>query len=187
MTIDEALKKWDVDEVKYVNELNPHLARVGAQYTKNGTKSTVFALEGQVSEQTTFIEFDFKDFRLLKDAIGKCRVVKDDYEIGLIRRANEISAGAHHAAMKRVSTACNETELEAVFLESCVAQGAKKQAYHSIVASGRAAATLHYVRNDQSLFGKLNVLLDAGAEWNCYCSDVVGDFYHQTAPQWQRH
>lgn len=172
-TIEEAMQLWDVDEVKYSNELNPFLAHVGARYRQDGKKSTVYAIDGQVADQTTFLEFDEKDFSLLKRGIADCRVVKDKYEIGLIRKANEVSAEAHRAAMQKARTAKNEAEVEAKFLERCTANNAKEMAYHPIVAGGRSASTLHYVKNNQPLEGKLNILLDAGAEWDCYCSDIV--------------
>ena len=38
---------------------------------------------------------------------------------------------------------------------------------------GTAAATLHYMKNSEPLKGKLNLLLDAGAEYDCYASDIV--------------
>ena len=78
--------------------------------------------------------------------------------------------------MRAVSTAANERDLEALFLKSCIERGARNQAYHSVVAAGTAAATLHYVRNDQPLAGKLNLLLDAGAEVACYASDITRTF-----------
>jgi hypothetical protein len=46
-------------------------------------------------------------------------------------------------------------------------------AYAPIFASGHAAATLHYDANDKPLAEKLNVLVDAGAEWENYASDIV--------------
>ncbi len=73
-------------------------------------------------------------------------------------------------ALKRVA---NERELEAIFTERCLALGCKEQAYHGIFGSGSNAATLHYVRNDEDLKGKWNVLVDAGAQWGCYASDVT--------------
>ena len=75
--------------------------------------------------------------------------------------------------MAKVRHVKNEGELEAVFVASCMAAGAKNQAYHGIFASGRAPATLHYVHNDQPLEGKQNVLIDAAAEVDCYAADIV--------------
>lgn len=163
----EALQLYDVDDVKTTPEIN-------AALTFARSKRTVFAIPGQTSDNITFLEFGDTDFDLLKKAIEECRVVKDEYEIALILKANEISAIAHTALLKAVKHAKNERELEALFLQKCIANGCREQAYHSIVASGTAAATLHYLKNDQPLEGKLNLLLDAGGEYNCYASDIVG-------------
>ena len=173
MTKEEALDKWEVDEVRYVADVNSSLVQVGTS-TEAAPKTTIFAIPEQVSDHITFLEFDEKNLNVLKEAIEVARVVKSEYELALIGKANEVSAEAHTAVLKKVKHAKNERELEAVFLGTCIAAGARNQAYHSIVAAGRAAATLHYTPNDAPLEGKLNLLLDAGAEWNCYASDIVG-------------
>jgi Xaa-Pro dipeptidase len=162
----EALELYDVDEVKTTDQLNTALAAAKSQ-------SAVYAIPGQVSDQTTFLTFEDKEFTLLKTAIEECRAVKDDYEVALIRKANEISTIAHTAVLKTVKHAKNERELEALFIQKCIANGCREQAYHGIFASGQAAATLHYVKNNQPLDGKLNLLLDAGGEYSSYASDIV--------------
>lgn len=94
-----------------------------------------------------------------------------------MRKANAISSAAHEAVMQRTTpTATNEAELHAAFVAHCTARGARTLAYDLIAASGTAAATLHYVRNDQPLAGKLNLLLDAGCELDCYASDITRTF-----------
>lgn len=172
VSAEEALQKFDVDEVKYTTEVNAALAHAGHVQGQR----TVFAIANQVSEHIAFLAFDNTDFSVLKEAIETCRVVKSEYEQALIAKANVVSSAAHRAVLERVRHAHNERELEAVFLAACVAAGAREQAYHSIVASGRSAATLHYVHNDAPLAGKLNLLLDAGAEWTCYAADITRTF-----------
>jgi len=54
-----------------------------------------------------------------------------------------------------------------------MALGARNQAYHSIVASGRSGSTLHYVHNNQPTSNKHTILLDAGCEYDCYASDIT--------------
>lgn len=78
--------------------------------------------------------------------------------------------------LRGVRAARNERELEGSFLNTCIAHGAREQAYHSIVAAGRNAATLHYQKNSEGLEGRENLLLDAGAEFRCYASDVTRTF-----------
>ncbi|KAK3368371.1 putative Xaa-Pro aminopeptidase [Podospora didyma] len=173
VSAEEALQKFDVDEVRYTNDINATLAHIGADKKQ---RSTAFAIPNQVSEHVTFLEFDDKNFSILKEAIEVSRVIKDDFELAMIAKANAISSEAHLAVMKKVKHVKNERELEAVFIGHCIAEGARNQAYHSIVASGRAAATLHYVANNAPMAGKLNLLLDAGGEWDCYASDITRVF-----------
>jgi Xaa-Pro dipeptidase len=166
LTVEEALRMFDVDDVRTSAEVN-------ASSTFIKSKRMVWAIPGQVSDHITFLEFDQTDFTLLKEAIEECRVVKDDYEIALMVKANEVSTIAHTAVLKAVKHAKNERELEAIFIEKSIANGCREQAYHSVVASGTAAATLHYIKNNKPLQGKLNLLLDAAGEYECYAADIV--------------
>lgn len=173
LSTDDALARYDVDAVLPSTELNATLARLGAAQ-KDTKKNTVFAIADRVAPHVSFLEFDDKNFSLLGEAVDECRVVKDEYEIALIRKANMVSEAAHQKVMQAVRTATNEYELEGLFLGECYKKGAKFQAYPSIVASGRSAATLHYVHNDKEMpGGKDLLLLDAGCEWKLYASDIV--------------
>lgn len=162
---DEALKLYDVDTVLTTEKVNSVLAAA-----KGGK---VWAIAKPDSANVVFPTSSNNDLTLLKEAIEECRVVKDSYEVALTKHANSITNIAQQAVMKAVKHAKHEGQLEGLFLERCISHGAKEQAYHAIVASGTAAATLHYVKNYEPLEGKLNLLLDAGAEYECYASDVV--------------
>ena len=166
----EALELYDVDKVLPSNELNAHLASF------SHFPAVCYAIPEQVSEHVTFLGFATTKFDILKEAIGNTRVVKDEYEIALIRKANEISTLAHNAVVEQAPLARNERELEATFIATCIANGCQGLAYHSIVASGTSAATLHYIKNNASLDNKLNILLDAGGELDCYCADITRTF-----------
>ncbi|ETN37937.1 uncharacterized protein HMPREF1541_07560 [Cyphellophora europaea CBS 101466] len=168
---EEALAKYDVDDVLYTNEVNAALAAYGPRKT-----TSVYAIPEQVSEHITFLPFVGTELSSLREAIDECRVIKDTYEVALIRKANEISTLAHIEAQKAASTATNEEQLYGAFIGTCISNGAHEQAYHSICATGHSCATLHYIRNDQPLRNRLNVLLDAGAEYDCYCADITRTF-----------
>ncbi|KAK0622735.1 putative Xaa-Pro aminopeptidase [Immersiella caudata] len=172
VSAEEAKAQYDVDEVKYTTDVNATLARVGSEKSN----ATIYAIPNQVSEHVTFLEFDHKNFSILKEAIEVSRVVKDEFELAMIAKANAVSEKAHVAVLKKVKHAQNERELEAIFLGECISRGARHQAYHGIFASGRSAATLHYVHNNAPMADKLNLLLDSGAEWDCYASDITRTF-----------
>lgn len=158
----EALQTYDVDEVLTTNDLSSFLS---AHKSIHAIKEQIS--EGAISSSST------TNTDSLKTAIEDCRATKDEYEIALTRKANAISTIGHTAVMKAVKKARNERELYALWMQQGISNGAPENAYHSIFASGTAAATLHYVRNDQPLEGKLNLLVDAGVEVDCYASDIV--------------
>ena len=171
MTVEEAKEKYDVDEVKTTKDVNSHLAS-----TSTSAQSTIFAIPEQISDDITFLSYKQKSFDLLKLAIETCRITKSDYEVALLRKANAISTEGHIAVMKAGPQARNETELEAVFLKSCLERNAKNQSYHSIVAAGENGATLHYTPNDAPINNQTLLLLDAGCEWDNYCADITRTF-----------
>ncbi|KAI1006180.1 putative Xaa-Pro aminopeptidase [Podosphaera aphanis] len=162
----EALSLYDVDEVRTTDQVNEY-------FTRTKSHTAIWTIKNQVSDHVKFPILGDRDFSLLREAIEECRVVKDEYEIALIKKANMISAVAHHAVQKSIKSKQNEQELEALFLERCKSFGAREQAYSPIFASGTAAATLHYVKNNAKLGGNLNLLVDAGAEYRCYASDIT--------------
>ncbi|KAL8976488.1 MAG: hypothetical protein Q9177_006848, partial [Variospora cf. flavescens] len=170
----DAVKKYDIDACLTTSELPTHLS----QFQNQDPKPTLYLKTDAVTaELSSIVAALSTDSSLLHSAIDECRVTKDAYEIALLRHANAISTRAHIAVLRAIPAARNEQDLEAVFIASCIASGAKHQAYHGIFGSGENAATLHYQHNDQALAGRKNILIDAGAEWSCYCSDVT-----RTAP-----
>lgn len=162
VTAEEALSSYDVDEVLTSDKLSSFLSSHG----------TVHAISEQIS-QNTISSSSTVQTDALKSAIEDCRATKDDYEVALTKKANSISTIGHTSVMKAVKNAKNERELYALFLQQSITNGSAEQAYHPIFASGTAAATLHYVKNDEPLEAKLNLLVDAGAEYGCYASDIV--------------
>ncbi|PLB47017.1 putative Xaa-Pro aminopeptidase pepP [Aspergillus steynii IBT 23096] len=175
----EALERYDVDSVLATTELNESLLSIASVYQGN---AVAFAIADQVSSETKFEGFLETNYSVLKESIERTRVVKDSYEVALLRKANEISAKAHVAAIQASRSAKNEREIEGAFIAACIANGAREQSYHPIVARGENGATLHYGRNDDSLSDpvsqqkKGSVLIDAGGEYRTYCSDVTRVF-----------
>jgi Xaa-Pro aminopeptidase len=69
-----------------------------------------------------------------------------------------------------------EYEIEAVLEFHFRRLGAAGPAYPSIVASGANATILHYISNDCQMKDGDLLLIDAAAEFGCYCSDVTRTF-----------
>jgi Xaa-Pro aminopeptidase len=101
---------------------------------------------------------------------------KDAHELALMRRAAEITAEAHVAAMKAAAPGKHEYHLEAALVHAFREGGSRRDAYEPIVASGGNATILHYRENDRRLEAGDLVLIDAGCELDFYASDVTRTF-----------
>ena len=120
--------------------------------------------------------------RDLCGALDEMRLIKDASEQATMRRAAQISAGAHIRAMRlsasmlREGKEVREYHLDAELLHEFRRHGSQYPAYGSIVAGGANACVLHY-RADEGLVrdGDL-VLIDAGCELNGYASDITRTF-----------
>jgi Xaa-Pro aminopeptidase len=104
------------------------------------------------------------------------RLVKDAAEIALMRRAAEISTGAHRRAMQAARPGVGEFAIEAELLHEFRRHGAQAPAYTPIVASGEHACVLHYVENADTLRDGDLLLIDAGCELDGYASDITRTF-----------
>jgi Xaa-Pro aminopeptidase len=116
---------------------------------------------------------EIRDVRKLLDEM---RLVKDVSELGVMRCAARISAGAHRRAMEKTRPGLYEYEIEAELLHEFRRHGAQAPAYTPIVAGGSNACVLHYVANDQRLKGGDLLLVDAGCELDGYASDITRTF-----------
>lgn len=116
---------------------------------------------------------EIRDVRAL---IDEMRLIKDDHELELMRRAGEISGGAHRLAMLATRPGAAEHEIEAVLLHEFRRCGAQAPAYTPIVAGGANACVLHYVENSAPLGDGDLLLIDAGCELDGYASDITRTF-----------
>ena len=112
----------------------------------------------------------------VRHALDEMRLIKDAHELALMRRAAEISSGAHRAAMRVTRPGGHEYEVEAELLSAFRRGGAEAPAYNSIVASGANACVLHYVFNNKPLRDGDLILIDAAAEFGSYAADITRTF-----------
>ncbi|MDT4967907.1 MAG: Xaa-Pro aminopeptidase [Acidobacteriota bacterium] len=108
--------------------------------------------------------------------IHEMRLFKTDEEIAMMQRAADIAAGGHREAMLAVRPGMNEYEIEALIEYTFRKNGASGPAYTSIVGGGANATVLHYITNDDTLADGDLLLVDAGAEYRGYASDITRTF-----------
>ena len=108
--------------------------------------------------------------------LAAMRAVKSEDEIALMRKAQEATRIAVEAMMRHAYPGINESELEGAFDFSLMKQGVREHAFHSIVAGGGHATTLHYNKNNSIVEDGQMVLIDLGSAVNHYCSDISRTF-----------
>ena len=112
----------------------------------------------------------------LLPVLDEMRLIKDEHELAIMRRAARISAEAHRRAMQACRPGVREYELEAELLYTFRRRGAQAPAYGSIVAAGANACVLHYpAGNAVAKDGDL-ILIDAACELDGYASDITRTF-----------
>ncbi|HEV2761981.1 MAG TPA: Xaa-Pro aminopeptidase [Pyrinomonadaceae bacterium] len=108
--------------------------------------------------------------------LHEMRLVKTEDEIAVMERSAQIAAEAHREAMRAARPGMKEYEVEAVIEFVFRRSGALAPAYTSIVGTGANATILHYVNNNAELKDGDLLLVDAGAEYQGYASDITRTF-----------
>ena len=101
------------------------------------------------------------------------RSVKDKIEIDLIQTACNITEKGFRRILNFVKPGVMEYDIEAEFMHEFLRNRSKKFAYTPIVASGNNANVLHYIENNQECKPGELILLDVGAEYANYSSDMT--------------
>ena len=105
--------------------------------------------------------------------LQELRAVKDPIELGLIKKACQITEKGFRRILNFVKPGVWEYEIEAEFSHEFLKNRSRKFAYQPIIASGKNSNILHYIENNQQCKTGDLVLLDVGAEYANYSSDMT--------------
>jgi Xaa-Pro dipeptidase len=109
------------------------------------------------------------------------RAAKTPYELACLREANRLGARGHLAAARAFAAGASEFEIELAFLKAC---GLREQElpYNPIIALNQGGAVLHYqVLETRSPAERHSMLIDAGAEFAGYASDITRTYSFSNA------
>jgi Xaa-Pro aminopeptidase len=151
------------ESVYYTIGLNPEFDK----HVMNCVNNLRSKARGGTHVPYEFVSLDY----LLHDM----RLFKHREELRLMRKSAKIAAHAHINAMKACKPGMYEYQLEAELLYHFQHNGAG-WAYPSIVGGGANSCILHYTENNQLLNDGEMVLIDAGAEYQGYASDITRTF-----------
>jgi Xaa-Pro aminopeptidase len=111
----------------------------------------------------------------LDHSLHEMRLFKSRTEIRAMRKSARIASSAHRRAMQTCKPGMNEAEIHAELLHTFIRHKCEAS-YVPIVGGGSNACVLHYISNRDTLNDGEMLLIDAGAEYDGYASDITRTF-----------
>jgi Xaa-Pro aminopeptidase len=164
-------KSFDVELVRGDENL---IAKIAAQAKDFNVKKLYVDSLGVESWRSLAKEFsDEKVLEIGKNHIQSLRAVKDSSEIELMRKAGELTSEGMRVAYEIVKAGAKEHEVAAEIEYAMRRRGAGPTAFESIVASGECSAYPHGGCSGREIREGELVVVDIGATYNYYCSDMT--------------
>lgn len=154
-----------VENFKKMDELYEYLKRFKS-----------LAVEGNMSisfHNTLKEKASIKEFKLLDDVIKDLRMIKSEEEIKLIEDACRLADIGVMTAIEEISEGKREKEIAARVEYVMKIEGAEKPAFDTIIASGYRSALPHGVASDKRIERGDLVVVDLGALYKHYNSDIT--------------
>jgi Xaa-Pro aminopeptidase len=168
LNFDAILKLSQFEEV--LSDFAPEADRIAAPIGRDPELDKTLLSQITYGRSRTRRALALCDSRTL---VGTLRLKKDEGEMNLLREACKRSSLVHRELMRLPVTGLSEVAvanwIEARFLD----QGLRWPAYETIVGSGPRATLLHARATTKAIQDGELVLVDAGGEWNGYCSDIT--------------
>jgi len=116
-----------------------------------------------------------EEIHALDHMLHDLRLYKSRTELTVMKHSAQVAVAAHERAMQVCKPGMNEAEIHAELLHTftrnqCV------PSYQAIVGGGANACILHYIANKAELRDGDLLLIDAGAEYDGYASDITRTF-----------
>jgi len=105
--------------------------------------------------------------------VQELRVVKDEGEIELLKKASDASIAGQRAMMKAVKPGATERTVAGQMTAAWLGAGCERASYAPIVGSGINSTTLHYSENSATMQDGDVVVVDAACEYSMYASDIT--------------
>ena len=121
------------------------------------------------------VKQDYPTHQVHKSApiLHRLRSVKHPIEINLMQKACDITKAGIYRLLKFIKPGVWEHHIEAELAHEFLMNSSRGFAYTPIIASGKNACVLHYIENNKECFDGDVILLDVGAEYANYASDLT--------------
>ena len=180
LTKSEAAAVTGIDHVQWTTDFEASFLELAKQ-AENIYINTNEHYRAKVETQTRedrFIEwckqqFPKKNYEKSNFILQGLRGVKDPEEIAHIQQACDITEKGFRRILGFLKPGVWEFEIEAEFSHEFLSNRSKGFAYTPIIASGANSNVLHYIENSQQCKAGELILMDVGAEYGNYASDMT--------------
>ena len=164
---------WLDEMEKIIDEVMQNCETI--YYNHNEHYRAKVEVETREERFNKWIESKFENKRKERSnpILQRLRSIKDPIEIKLIQRACDITEKGFRRILNFVKDGVWEYEIEAEFIHEFLINRSKKFAYTPIIASGNNANILHYIENNKQCRDGELILMDVGAEYANYSSDMT--------------
>ncbi len=142
--------------------------------------STSLAVDGTALSHNAFLRLKaaLRPIRLraLSNVTAPLRMVKEESELGLIRKSAAILEGGMKKAARLIRPGAVERVVARKVEDYFITRGAEGTSFESIVASGPRGALPHGIASDKVIQEGELVVVDMGARYGGYCSDATRTF-----------
>ena len=180
LTKQQAFETSGIKSVFWINEMEKVIDNVvmhceSIYYNHNEHYRANVEVETREERFNKWLENKFP--KIKKDrsnpVLQQLRSVKENIEIELIQTACNITNKGFRRVLNFVKDGVWEYEIEAEFIHEFLKNRSKKFAYSPIIASGNNANILHYTQNNKQCKNGELILMDVGAEYANYSSDMT--------------
>lgn len=113
----------------------------------------------------------------LENVMANVRKVKDDHEIDLIRKSVQVAEEAFEAVRGEIKAGLTENHIAGLIIFELRARGAADASFPPIVAAGANSSLPHYQPGEALVQRDQPLLMDWGANFKGYCSDLTRTFF----------
>jgi len=180
LTKEGALKTAGIKTVYWLNELEGKLAELigksnGIYLNKNIHSRSASAVETRDNRFRKMITDKFSATTILEVApiMHELRAIKSDFEIKLMQNASDITEKGLRRILPFIKPGVMEYEIEAELMHEFLRNRSNGFAYQPIIGSGVDSCVLHYIDNNKACKDGDILLMDFGAEYANYASDLT--------------
>ena len=180
VSVEEAKEVTGIEDVRFIDSFQGEISRI---MTREDVKNFYFdCYREQVSDLADYNTVKAKEFadkylgvtvKNLHPIIAEMRMQKDNDEIAQIREAVRVTDEGLKRVLKKLEPGKKEYQAQADFEYKIKYLRAEGPSFATIAGSGMNGTMLHYETNQETCKDGDLLLLDLGAKWQGYCSDIT--------------